>query len=112
MKIAIPVANELLCMHFGHCQQFAMLEVNENDKKIESKDMLTPPAHEPGVLPAWIKEQGVDLVLAGGMGKKAQDLLANSGVKVVVGAPSGKPEDIAMAYLNDELATGENACDH
>lgn len=112
MKIAIPVANELLCMHFGHCQQFAILNINVDEKKIESKEMLTPPPHEPGVLPAWIKEQGVDLVLAGGMGTRAQDLFTEKGVKVIVGAPAGKPEDIAMAYLNQELETGENACDH
>ncbi|SMB88030.1 Predicted Fe-Mo cluster-binding protein, NifX family [Desulfonispora thiosulfatigenes DSM 11270] len=112
MKIAIPVANELLCMHFGHCEQFAMLDVNEETKQIKGKEMITPPPHEPGLLPVWIKDQGVDLVLAGGMGKKAQELLAERGIKVVVGAPSGTPEEIALAYLNKELVTGQNACDH
>lgn len=112
MKIAIPVANQQLCMHFGHCEQFAMLNVDEDAKKVLNKEMVTPPPHEPGVLPKWIGEQGVDIVLAGGMGSRAQQLFAQNGVKVVTGAPVGTPEEIALAYLNSTLVTGENACDH
>lgn len=112
MKIAIPVANEKLCMHFGHCEQFAILEVDEKEKKIVNKDMKTPPPHEPGVIPRWVGQEGVDLVIAGGMGKKAQEIFNANGVKVLVGAPVGSPEEIVMAYLNGTLTTGANACDH
>ena len=48
MKIAIPVANGALCMHFGHCEQFAIVQADCEKKKIESTDFVTPPMHEPG----------------------------------------------------------------
>ena len=34
--------NGLLCAHFGHCQQFAIVEVNNG--KITNTQMLTPPS--------------------------------------------------------------------
>lgn len=33
MKIAIPMAGGQLCMHFGHCEQFALVDVDETAGK-------------------------------------------------------------------------------
>lgn len=49
MKFAIPLANGKLTAHFGHCQEFALVEVEGN--QIKKKETLVPPPHEPGVLP-------------------------------------------------------------
>ncbi|RKX26704.1 MAG: ATPase [Candidatus Zixiibacteriota bacterium] len=111
MKIAIPTVNGLLCPHFGHCQQFAIIDVDPEAKSISSAEMLTPPPHEPGVLPAWLSKMGCTMIIAGGMGGRAVELFQQNGVKVVMGAPNGKPEDIVTAYLNSELITGSNPCD-
>jgi len=112
MRIAIPVASGQLCMHFGHCEQFALVDVDADKKAIVDQTMLTPPPHEPGLLPKWINEQGATLVIAGGMGQRAQQIFAQQGVTVLVGAPVGTPEQIVQAYLSDSLQTGKNACDH
>lgn len=112
MKIAIPVANGTLCSHFGHCEQFALLEVDPKAKKVTGKQMLTPPPHEPGVLPRWLHEQGATLIIAGGMGQRAQSLFAENGIQVVVGAPAEKPEALAAAYMAGTLQSGPNVCDH
>ena len=112
MKIAIPLAEGKLCMHFGHCEQFALLDVDEKSKKITGKQLLTPPAHEPGVLPKWLHEQGANIIIAGGMGSRAQSLFAENEIKVLVGAPGDEPEKIAAAYLDGTLQTGTNICDH
>lgn len=112
MKIALPVAGERLCMHFGHCEVFAFYEVNLTEKKIISKELLTPPPHEPGILPPWIKAQGADVVITGGMGARAVSLFDNAGVKVITGAPAISPEEVVSQYLNNSLQTGSNACDH
>jgi ATP-binding protein involved in chromosome partitioning len=112
MKIAIPVADGRLCMHFGHCQQFALVEVDDAGKAVTATSYLTPPAHEPGVLPRWLHEQGAEVVIAGGMGRRAQDLFSQSGIKVVVGAPPDGPEDLASAYVAGTLEAGQNVCDH
>jgi predicted Fe-Mo cluster-binding NifX family protein len=110
MKIAIPTAEGKLARHFGHCREFAFIEVNGCDAS--KKQMLEPPPHEPGVLPRWLHEQGVDVVIAGGMGARAVDLLSERGIKVVTGAPALSPEEIVTRYTSDTLETGANACDH
>lgn len=110
MKYAIPCVNDQICMHFGHCEKFAL--VDEKDGEIVSKEMVTPPPHEPGVLPKWLHEQGANVIIAGGMGQRAQALFSENDIKVVTGAQSGSPEDIVLAYVKGNLVTGANACDH
>ena len=112
MKIAIPTVDRKLCMHFGHCEQFALVDVDENKKNIVGINYLTPPPHEPGVLPRWLHEQGANVIIAGGMGQRAQVLFSQNDIEVIVGAPAEKPEDVISAYLADALETGQNACDH
>ena len=112
MKIAIPVAEGKLCPHFGHCEQFALIEADQNTGKVINKQMLTPPPHEPGLLPRWLHEHGVEVVIAGGMGQGAKALLDQKSIKVVVGAPSDSPETVVGQYLAGTLALGGNVCDH
>jgi predicted Fe-Mo cluster-binding NifX family protein len=112
MKIAIPTADGRLCMHFGHCQQFALVDVDQENGNATQTEMVTPPPHEPGLLPRWLHQQGVDLIIAGGMGQRAQQLFTQSGVKVIVGAPAEPPEQLVSTYLDGDLQSGANACDH
>ena len=112
MRIAMPLADGKLCAHFGHCQQFALLDVDEKTRKVTRKQMLTPPPHEPGLLPRWLHEQGADTIIAGGMGQRAQDLFTQQGIQVVVGAPADTPEHLVGDYLAGTLQAGENVCDH
>ncbi len=112
MKIAIPVANGKLCLHFGHCEKFAFLQIDEATHKIVESLLLSPPAHEPGVLPRWIGAQGATQVIAGGMGAMARTMLEKNGISVQVGAPSLGPAEVAGLWLRGELIAGENGCDH
>jgi len=112
MKIAIPMADGRLCMHFGHCEQFALVQVDDAGKTITGTSYLTPPLHEPGVLPRWLHEQGANVIIAGGMGQRAQGLFSQNEIEVVVGAPAEKPEDVVTAYLAGTLEAGQNVCDH
>ena len=112
MRIAMPVKDGRLCDHFGHAPQFAIFTVDPERGRIETEQVLEAPPHEPGVLPAWLAGQRADVVLTGGMGMRARQLLAAQGIAVVTGATSGKPRDVVEAYLAGTLAVGENACDH
>lgn len=112
MKIAIPVAQGQLCAHFGHCEQFAFLDLDVDEKKIVKRIDLTPPAHAPGVIPPWVAEQGAEIVLAGGMGGRAIQIFEQYGVKVQVGCPSDTPENIAEQFMSNSLVSGSNLCDH
>jgi Mrp family chromosome partitioning ATPase/predicted Fe-Mo cluster-binding NifX family protein len=112
MRIAVPVAQNRLSQHFGHCDQFAVFDVDDGDKKVINRNEITPPAHAPGVLPQWLHENNVDVIIAGGMGQRAQQLFARNDIKVVIGAQGGSPDEIVSAYLAGDLETGENICDH
>jgi ATP-binding protein involved in chromosome partitioning len=107
---AIPVAGSKLCSHFGHCEQFALVETENG--KIKGKRMHTPPPHEPGVLPKWLHGLGAQVIIAGGMGSRAQQHFVENGIKVITGAPMDPPESLVTQYLADILVTGENVCDH
>jgi ATP-binding protein involved in chromosome partitioning len=112
MKIAVPTANNEICMHFGHCEVFTIMDVNTENSEISNVTTVVPPPHEPGLLPKWLGELGADMIIAGGMGMRAQQLFTANGVKVVVGVTGGKPEEIVKAYLSETLVTGANVCDH
>lgn len=110
MKIALPTANGELAMHFGHCEKFIIVDIEEN--KIIKTEEAIPPPHEPGLLPKWLGELNVNIIIAGGMGQRAQQLFAANGIKVLVGAPSAPVEELVDAYLKGTLVAGENLCDH
>jgi predicted Fe-Mo cluster-binding NifX family protein len=112
MKIAIPIAQGKLCQHFGHCEEFVFIEVDENTKKIIKKEAVTGPEHAPGIIPPWVAKQGATLILAGGMGERAQLLFAQQGIEVLTGCPSQEPQKVVEEYLNGTLVQGINGCDH
>ena len=112
MKIAVPVVSGVLSPHFGHCESFAILDADGDGKKITGSTVVQAPPHEPGLLPAWLAERGVNLIIAGGMGQRARGLFEARSIDVVVGAPADTPENLATAYLEGNLQIGENACDH
>jgi ATP-binding protein involved in chromosome partitioning len=112
MRYAIPVSGGVMSPHFGHCEQFALYDVDEQKKEITHKELIASPEHQPGLLPAWLAEQGVSIVIAGGMGPRAQDIFEENGIKVVLGTLENDPEKAVLGYLGGILATGENICDH
>ena len=112
MRIAIPLAQGKLSLHFGHCDQFAIFDIDDSLKKVINRKDATPPAHEPGALPRWLHENNVSVIIAGGMGQRAQQLFTQNDIKVVTGASGQTPEELVSAYLQNTLETGDNICDH
>lgn len=111
MRIAIPLSNDNLSQHFGHCEQFAIIDVDDN-KNISETELVTPPAHEPGVLPKWLAGMHVNLIIASGMGRRAQQLFAQNNINVIIGAPANEPQQLVRQYLDDQLQCGQNICEH
>ena len=111
-KIAIPVVEGHLSAHFGHCEEFAIFDVDLENKKIIGQERAPSPPHEPGLLPRWLGEKGVSVIIAGGMGMQAQQLFTEQGISVSIGAPADNPEKIVISYMNSALELGNNTCDH
>lgn len=112
MRIAIPLANGKLAMHFGPCERFALVDVDATEKKIISREDVEAPPHQPGLLTPWLAERGAAMIIAGGMGQRAPGLFAAQGIQVVLGAAAETPERLVSDYLAGALQAGENACDH
>jgi ATP-binding protein involved in chromosome partitioning len=109
-RVAVPLANGVLCNHFGHCEEFAVLDVQ--DGQVGAMELHVPPPHEPGVLPRWLRDLGVNLIIAGGMGQRALSLFVERGIRVITGAPNLEPVVLVQSYMAGSLITGANVCDH
>jgi ATP-binding protein involved in chromosome partitioning len=112
MKIALPVTENRLCTHFGHCEKFAVYDVSDEERAVTASVYLNAPPHQPGILPRWLADKGVKCVIAGGMGSHALNIFRECGITAVAGAPPGDPTKIVQDYLAGNLAAGDNVCDH
>ena len=112
MRYAVPIADGKVAAHFGHCSHFALFDVDEAAMAVVSKETIPSPGHQPGLLPAWLAEEGVSVVIASGMGSRAQAIFNENQIEVVVGVLSDDPEKAVLDYIKGGLATGDNICDH
>ncbi|MDD4635661.1 MAG: NifB/NifX family molybdenum-iron cluster-binding protein [Dehalococcoidales bacterium] len=112
MKYAVPISGGAVSAHFGHCEQFALFDVDESQKNILSKELVVPPPHQPGLLPKWLGEKGANVILAGGMGAHARELFLSQNITVVTGVIEDNPEKAVLDYMNGSLETGGDTCDH
>ena len=112
MRYAVPITDGKIAEHFGHCSHFAFFDIDEARKVIVKKEMVASPGHEPGVLPAWLAEEGVSAVIASGMGSRAQGLFRENRIEVIVGVLGDDPEKAVSDYIRNMLAIGDNICDH
>ncbi len=108
--IALPLVNNLLSAHFGHCEEFAVVNI-ENGKLGELR-RFRPPEHAPGVYPEWLSGYGVTDVIAGGIGQKAISLFNSYGINVFAGAPQISLEELINDFLSGSLNLTANYCDH
>ncbi len=110
MKIAVACEGNTVTQHFGHCEGFQVYET-ESDK-IVAQNFLPSPGHRPGFLPVFLHEQGVNVVVSGGMGGGAVDIFNEKGVEVVLGA-SGDSTKAVEDYLQGKLVSSGSICrDH
>ncbi len=112
-RIAVPVLGGRFSSHFGGAEGFAVYEADEANGTITGRTVHPAPAHAQGSFPAFLARQGVDVVIAAGMGPRAVQLLQANGVEVILGATGEDPEALVGAYLDGSLsATGESCHEH
>ncbi len=110
MKIAFP-SNDGVTVesHFGHCQHFVLVDVT--DGSVQARNSVDPPAHAPGVFPAFLAEQGADVIITGGMGARAVDLFKQNSIDVILGA-IGSIDDNLKVFLDGQLSSTGSVCTH
>lgn len=97
--------------HFGRCPHYVMVEVEEG--KLGPATVLPNPyfeAHRPGVVPSFLRDQGANVILAGGMGPRAIGMFHGFGIEVATGA-IGNVGKVLEAYLRGEIQ-GTAPCAH
>lgn len=110
MKIAVASEKDMVTQHFGHCENFNIFEVKEN--QIIRNESVANPGHKPGFLPNYLHEKGVNVIISGGMGGGAIDIFNQRGIEVITGA-EGNARAAAQRYLQGTLkSTGSICHDH
>jgi len=112
LRYAVPIVDNKVATHFGHCSHFVLFDVDETRNVIIRKEIVASPGHEPGLLPAWLAEEGVCVVIASGMGSRAQSLFRENRIEIVINALEDDPEKAVLDHIRGTLATGDNICDH
>lgn len=107
MKIAISTDSGQVSAHFGRCPEFTILNIV--DRKVVGREVISNPGHHPGYLPQFFHEMGVEAIIAGGMGLRAQQLFDELGIKPVMGV-TGSVEDVARSLVAGTLKGGESLC--
>ncbi|HMA76363.1 MAG TPA: NifB/NifX family molybdenum-iron cluster-binding protein [Candidatus Krumholzibacteriaceae bacterium] len=109
MRIAVSTDGSQVAPHFGRCEKYTIFDVE--DSKVEAREVVESPGHAPGAIPAFLKEKGCTLIIAGGMGRRAKDLFRQADIDWIVGV-RGEVDSVINDYLSDTLEVGESSCEH
>ena len=110
MKIAVTYDNGNVFQHFGKTENFKVYEVE--DDKVVSSEVIGSNGTGHGALAGLLAEQGINVLICGGIGEGAQTALTEAGIEMVAGA-QGNTDDVVEAYLKGELvSTGANCAHH
>jgi predicted Fe-Mo cluster-binding NifX family protein len=114
MRIAIPTDAGRLFPHFGRARSFSIFDVDPESKQIRNFSTLDlsgdTDCREIGTR---LKGEGVELVIAGGIGAGAAEKLSTQGIELCAGAETLPPQMLVTQWLAGELAPGAVGCaDH
>jgi predicted Fe-Mo cluster-binding NifX family protein len=109
MKIAISTDQGYVSAHFGRCLSYTIVEIKEGE--VLSKEEIPNPGHQPGFLPQYLSEKGVNCIIAGGMGPRAQGLFAQKNIETITGV-QGPIDEIIEKFMKQELEAGDDLCGH
>ena len=103
-KLAISTDGGEVAVHFGRCSQFTIVDI-ENGKVVK-KEVIDNPGHQPGHLPRFFRDIGVDYLIAGSAGPLAQDYFREYKIKLILGV-EGKVDKVIEDFIEDRLESGE-----
>ena len=113
MRIAISTddnngLDSQVSAHFGRCPYFTLVDVDGQEvKEVSAVDNPYYGNHTPGQVPAFIHSQSADVMLAGGMGRRAMGFFQEYGIQAVTGASGTTVRQALQGYLGGELRDAE-----
>ena len=107
MKVAISTDAGSVSAHFGRCPQYTVVDIENGS--VLTREEVANPGHQPGLIPKFLKERGVDCMVAGGMGTRAIMLFEELGMQTILGV-SGGIDNVIGQLSRGELKGGESLC--
>lgn len=109
-KIAVTYKDNEVFQHFGHSEQFKVYET-DGDKIVNSK-VLDTEGQGHGALSELLSNNGIDVLICGGIGQGAREALKNAGIKLYPGV-TGNADSAVQNLLTGTLDYNENTvCAH
>ena len=110
MKIAVTYENGEVFQHFGRTQSFKIYEIV--DGKIVASQVIDNGGFGHGSLAGYLKDNGVEALICGGIGGGARNMLGDAGIKVYPGA-FGNADEQVEAFIKGSLNYDPNTeCHH
>lgn len=110
MKIAVTYENGLIFQHFGHTEQFKIYDVENGEVKNSIVVSTNGSGH--GALAGFLKTNGVDTLICGGIGGGAKNALAEAGI-TLYGGCMGSADEAVKALIENKLNYNANVeCNH
>ncbi len=109
MKIAVPTIGDQIDQHFGHCEKYSVFTID--DKAIVAEECMASPAGCgcKSNMASTLAQSGVKILIAGGIGNGAVNVLAGNGIKTIKGA-SGAVRNAVELFLRGELEDSGDIC--
>lgn len=111
MKIAVPItAENQIDGHFGHCDSYGVFTISEKNEILGIKNVGSPEGCGcKSDIASVLASDGVTVMLAGGIGGGAINVLNNSGIEVIRGC-SGDATEVVKLYLSGSVADSGSSC--
>lgn len=112
MRIAIPDNNGEVNQHYGQSKVFSIIDIEDNRNIVLVDSVSTNTLqHNHSGLAVFLKSQGVEVVIVGGIGQGAVDGLQQCGLKVLFGA-SGSVKSVAESFAKGIFVSNRVMCNH
>jgi predicted Fe-Mo cluster-binding NifX family protein len=111
MKIAVPITKEnQIDGHFGHCESYGVFSILEKNDIVEIKSVESPQGCGcKSDIASVLAADGVTVMLAGGIGGGAINVLNNSGIEVIRGC-SGDATEVVKLYISGKVEDSGSSC--
>ena len=109
MKIAVASQGDRIFQHFGQCRNFSVFTVE--DGKVKNVSMLDASQNGHAALSGFLKDEGINVVICGGIGEGARQMLSDSGIQLFSGLEGGI-NDAVISFLLGELTDQGGSCSH
>jgi predicted Fe-Mo cluster-binding NifX family protein len=107
LRVAISTDGDYVSAHFGRCPAFTIVDIKNG--MVTNTILIENPGHQPGVIPQFLHQKGVECIVAGGMGMRARGFFDEMGISAVLGV-SGRIADVLEDLENGTLKGGESLC--